>query len=159
MAEKGDDITPPSPPTLSQFPPVIDPSKPAIMAPATSRPGIPESLSGATIVEQPTTKEGFDYWNHLPYAVESEETRLANLNDIIADLYAYIKAGDFESGARIASRQIKRWLHLKFKMPQATRRKLAKLYYDLSLTPGIDPSAADSFASSFKLLARYVTGE
>jgi proteasome activator subunit 4 len=100
-------------------------------------------------------KESFDYWNHLPYAVESEETRLANLDDIITDLYIHIKAGDFEGGARTASRQIRRWLHLKFKMPQATRHKLAKLYYELSLTPGIDPSAADTFASMFRLLAAY----
>ena len=104
----------------------------------------------------PPAKEGFNYWNHLPYQVEDEATRISHLNDVIGDLYTYIRAGDFEGGARKASRQIKRWLHLKFKMPKETRKELAKVYYELSLTPGIDPSAADCFANMFKLLASYV---
>jgi len=103
--------------------------------------------------QTPAAKEGFNYWTHLPYQVEDEATRIAHLNDIIGDLYTYIRAGDFEGGARKASRQIKRWLHLKFKMPKDTRKELVKVYYDLSLTPGIDPSAADCFANMFKLLA------
>jgi hypothetical protein len=103
----------------------------------------------------PPVKEGYNYWNHLPYTVEDENTRIAHLDDIIKDLYTCIRAGDFEAGARIASRQIKRWLHLKFKMPKETRKKLINLYYELSLTPGIDPSAADTFANMFKLLASY----
>ena len=106
-------------------------------------------------VETPV-KEGYNYWNHLPYEVEDDETRLEHLNLLIEDLYTYLRAGDFEGGARTASRQIKRWLHLKFKMPKEIRRKLVKLYYELSLTPGIDPSAADTFATMFKLLASYI---
>jgi hypothetical protein len=106
--------------------------------------------------DEPPVKEGYNYWSHLPYAVEDEATRIKYLDEIIADLYTCIKAGDFEGGARTASRQIKRWLHLKFKMPKDTRRKLVKLYYDLSLTPGIDPSASDTFSNMFKLLASYV---
>ena len=103
----------------------------------------------------PPVREGYNYWNHLPYPVEDENTRIAHLDDIIKDLYTCIRAGDFEAGARTATRQIKRWLHLKFKMPKETRKKLIKLYYELSLTPGIDPSAADIFANMFKLLASY----
>jgi proteasome activator subunit 4 len=105
---------------------------------------------------QVPVKEGFNYWNHLPYPVEDESVRLAHLDNIIKDLYICVKAGDFEGGARTASRQIRRWLHLKFKMPKETRRKLVILYYDLALTPGIDPSASDTFSGMFKLLAQYV---
>ena len=113
----------------------------------------------STIADQaaPPIKEGYNYWNHFPYPVEDEATRIAHLNDIIADLYTCIRAGDFETGARIPSRQIKRWLHLKFKMPKDTRKKLIKLYYELSLAPGIDSSAADTFAAMFKLLASYAS--
>jgi Proteasome-substrate-size regulator, N-terminal len=105
--------------------------------------------------DTPAAKEGFNYWTHLPYDVEDEATRIAHLNEIIADLYTYIRAGDLEGGARTSSRQIKRWLHLKFKMPKETRKTLIKLYYELSLTFGIDASAADTFANMFKLLASY----
>jgi proteasome activator subunit 4 len=114
------------------------------------------SAPGASVDPQPPpAKEGYDYWTHLPYEVEDDETRIACLNEIIGDLYAAIKANDFDSGARVASRQIKQWLHLKFKMPKETRQKLAKLYYELSLTPGMDPSSADSFANMFKGLDSY----
>lgn len=158
MAEKADDTMPlssPSP-TLSA---VVDPPKPNIVDPVfravPSATRTTTAAQMATLDDAPPVKEGYNYWNHLPYPVEDDAIRIAHLNDIIADLYLYVKAGDFGAGARTASRQIRRWLHLKFKMPKDTRKKLIKLYYELSLTPGIDPSAADTFANMFKLLASY----
>ena len=153
MAEKADDIGSHSSST-SSFSPVVDPPKAPIIVP-NSLPILKTPPPQTTIEEPPPVKEGYNYWNHLPYEVEDDATRIQHLNDIIGDLYIAIRAGDFEGGARIASRQIKRWLHLKFKMPKETRKKLVKLYYELSLTPGIDPSASDTFASMFKLLASY----
>jgi proteasome activator subunit 4 len=159
MTEKDDDtiIRSSSP---SQLRAVVDPPKPTIVEDPVSRaildPTPIQPQAGSTTPDStPPVKEGFNYWNHLPYPVEDEATRIAHLNDIIGDLYTCIRAGDFEAGAKTASRQIKRWLHLKFKMPKETRKKLIKLYYELSLTPGIDSSAADTFATMFKLLASY----
>ena len=156
MTEKGDDTITRSSST-SQLRAVVDPPKVkdpvsrAILDP----PPVQTQSNTTTPDVTPPVKEGYNYWNHLPYPVEDEATRIAHLNDIVADLYTCIRAGDFETGARTASRQIKRWLHLKFKMPKETRTKLIKLYYELSLTPGIDPSAADTFATMFKQLASY----
>jgi hypothetical protein len=158
MAEKADDAVSlsPSSPALNA---VGDPPKPKMVDPVLRT--VPSSTPTTTAAQTATiddltpAKEGYNYWNHLPYAVEDDATRVAHLNDIIADLYVSIRAGDFGGGARAASRQIRRWLHLKFKMPKDTRKKLIKLYYELSLTPGIDPSAADTFANMFKLLASY----
>lgn len=153
MTEKEDDIISQTSPNTS-LKPIIEPTKSAMVQPHTrSVLSIPSAQS--SFEEQLVVKEGFNYWNHLPYPVEDEATRIAYLDEVIEDLYTYIKAGDFEGGARTASRQIKRWLHLKFKMPKVTRKKLAELYYNLSLTPGIDPSAADTFANMFRLLASY----
>jgi Proteasome-substrate-size regulator, N-terminal len=155
MTEKQEEITSPSSST-SAFPTVLDPPKPPMVNDPVDRPLLTATPTQPTIEEQqPPAKEGYNYWNHLPYEVEDEDTRIAHLNDIIRDLYTCVRAGDFEGGARTASRQIKRWLHLKFKMPKDTRKKLIKLYYELALTPGIDPSAADTFANMFKLLASY----
>jgi hypothetical protein len=156
MTEKADDKES-LPSSSSPIHPLVDPPKHLLTDP------VPRELLSSTPPTQPTIddptppqqKEGFNYWNHLPYEVEDETTRIAHLNDIIGDLYTYIRAGDFEGGARKASRQIKRWLHLKFKMPKETRKELARVYYELSLTPGIDSSAADCFANMFKLLASY----
>lgn len=153
MTEKEDDIASQTSSNTS-FKPIIEPAKSAMVPPYT-RPIMSIRSAQTSFDEQPVVKEGFNYWTHLPYPVEDEATRIAHLDEIIEDLYTYIKAGDFEGGARTASRQIKRWLHLKFKMPKITRKKLVELYYKLSLTPGIDASAADTFANMFRLLASY----
>lgn len=153
MAEKEDDIASQTSST-TPFQPLIDPPKSAMVEPHL-RPVHALPSAQSSFEDQPLVKEGFNYWSHLPYPVEDEATRIAHLNGIIEDLYTSIKAGDFEGGARTASRQIKRWSNLKFKMPKDTRKKLVELYYKLSLTPGIDPSAADTFANMFRFLASY----
>jgi len=168
MAEKSDDnasspassaaVVQGTPPAVIDRPPkstdafnITDPL-PRPMPP-NQHPPQPQPTTTSALPDAPPAKEGFNYWKHLPYAVEDDATRIAHLNEIVADLYTFIRAGDLESGARTASRRIKRWLHLKFKMPKETRKALIRLYYQLSLTPGIDPSAADAFANMFKLLA------
>jgi len=160
MTEKADDKDSRTSSSSSAIHPLVEPPQKHLLQDPVPRKLLSSSTPPTqTNVDDPTTtpqqKEGFNYWNHLPYEVEDEATRIAHLNDIIGDLYTYIRAGDFEGGARKASRQIKRWLHLKFKMPKETRKELARVYYDLSLTPGIDSSAADCFANMFKLLASY----
>ena len=156
MTEKLDDAEPRSS-APSTFQPAVNPAKPKLVEPGVCSMPRPMPPSTSSVEVPPSVKEGFNYWSHLPYEVEDDDTRLAHLNDIIGDLYMAVRAGDFEAGARTASRQIKRWLHLKFKMPKETRKKLIKLYYELSLTPGIDPSAADTFGNMFKQLASYVS--
>jgi len=139
------------PPLDPALHPVVDPLKPVTIDPV-SRPPLRAPLPQPGVDEAPPAKEGHNYWNHLPYHVEDNAARLSDLNDIIADLYTYIRAGDFDGGARTASQQIRRWLHLKFKMPKEIRMTMMKLYYQLALTPGIDPTAADTFANMFRLL-------
>jgi len=156
MAEKEEGVHTQAPLT-TPFQTPVDPQKTAMVVdPPNDRTVDPSPPPPMSVEPEKPAKEGYNYWNHLPYEVENDETRLQHLNLLIEDLYIYIRAGDFEGGARTASRQIKRWLHLKFKMPKDIRKKLVKLYYELSLTPGIDPSAADTFATMFKLLATYV---
>jgi Proteasome-substrate-size regulator, N-terminal len=141
----------------AQFAPVALPLKDKLTPPDHRPVRAPTPTTASTgDVPPPSAKEGYDYWTHLPYEVEDDATRIAHLNEIIGDLYISIRAGDFESGAKTASRQIRQWTRgLKFKMPKDTRKKLAKLYYELSLTPGMDPSAADHFAKMFTHLAKY----
>ena len=159
MAEKSDDLNsrPSSTAAESSYPSAVEPIKNAMLNTVEHPDSQPLliSMPPQHQVEEPPVKEKFDYWSRLPYPVEDEEKRLEDLNELIADLYTAVKAGDFSGGAKTASRQIKRWLHLKFKMPKETRIKLIQLYYDLSLTPGIDMGAADTFASMFKTLAQY----
>ncbi|KAI9851372.1 MAG: hypothetical protein M1838_003835 [Thelocarpon superellum] len=96
----------------------------------------------------------FPYLRYLPYAVEGEAERQGNLTEILKHLYVAVEAGDFSPGAVHWTRELRSWLGLKFDPPRATRVRLVKLYYELALAPGIDPAAAERFASMFMILTK-----
>ena len=96
----------------------------------------------------------FSYFQLLPYPVEEEAQRDAALQGILKQLYISIKAEDFSPGALHWTRQLSGWLSLKFDMPRDLRAKLARLYFHLSLAPGLDGAAADRFSRMVSTLAR-----
>lgn len=98
----------------------------------------------------------YPYFDYLPYGVEDEATRLTGLDEILRNLYISIEAGDFAPGALHWTRELRAWLNLKFDLPRGTRAKLVKLYYELSLAPGINPSVAERFASLYSTLMKYL---
>ena len=96
----------------------------------------------------------YPYFRYLPYEVESEEERRANLDEIISNLYVALEAGDFSPGAAHWTRELRSWLGLKFDLSKEQRVKLVKLYYELSLAPGIDFPVLERFASMFMVLTK-----
>ncbi|ORY61541.1 uncharacterized protein BCR38DRAFT_36565 [Pseudomassariella vexata] len=96
----------------------------------------------------------FPYFDLLPYPVEEEEQRDAALQGILKQLYIAVKAEDFSPGALHWTRQLQSWLDLKFDMPRELRGRLAKLYFHLSLAPGLDATAADRFSKMVTTLTR-----
>ncbi|RPB23271.1 hypothetical protein L211DRAFT_809447 [Terfezia boudieri ATCC MYA-4762] len=96
----------------------------------------------------------YPYFQYLPYPVEDEARRLAALDEILKNLYISIEAGDFAPGAVHWTRELRAWLSLKFDLPRATRVKLVKLYYELSLAPGVDPNVSERFASLYSVLMK-----
>lgn len=118
-------------------------------------PGLPPS-SASPDVDDPKRyrKRTFAYNQLLPYPVEDEAERDAALQGILKQLYISIKAEDFSPGALHWTRQLQGWLSLKFDMPRELRAKLVKLYYHLSLAPGLDNSASDRFSKMVITLTR-----
>lgn len=99
----------------------------------------------------------FPYFKLLPYKVEEETERNVALAEIIKQLYIALKAEDIAPGAVHWTRELRAWLSLKFDITRALRVKLVKLYYMLSLAPGLDLSNGERFESMFRfLLTRYV---
>ncbi|KKA30624.1 hypothetical protein TD95_000850 [Thielaviopsis punctulata] len=90
----------------------------------------------------------------LPYPVESEAERDATLAIITEKLCLSIKAGDIVPGAVRWTRELQAWLNLKFDMPRDQRAKLVRLYYELSLAPGIENPVADKFTRMIVGLTR-----
>lgn len=101
----------------------------------------------------------FPYFTTLPYQVEDDSLRQKNLAEILKHLYIAIQAGDFTPGALHWTRELRSWLGLKFDPTKEQRVQLVKLYYELALAPGIDPSVAERFASMFMLLTKFVSSQ
>ncbi|KAK2590785.1 Proteasome activator BLM10 [Conoideocrella luteorostrata] len=96
----------------------------------------------------------FAYFQQLPFEVEEEQERDAALQGILKQLYIAIKAEDFSPGALHWTRELQAWLTLKFEMTRELRAKLAKLYYSLVLTPGLDTNTSDRFLRMVLTLTR-----
>lgn len=127
---------------------------------ATSPGGEPAQATGMAL-EDPLKKartrpRTYPYFEYLPYNVEDESERQENLSEILKYLYMAIEAGDFSSGAIHWTRELRAWLSLKFDPTREQRVKLVKLYYELTLAPGIGTTASERFASMFMVLTKYV---
>lgn len=96
----------------------------------------------------------FPYAILLPYDVEDEVERQLHLQEIIKNLYISVQAQDFSHGATRWTRELKSWLGLKFDPPRNIRVKLVRLYYELSLAPGLDSVIAERFAAMFMVLTK-----
>lgn len=119
---------------------------------ATSPGGEPVEADGSKKARvRPRT---YPYFSYLPYQAEDDSQREHNLHEILSCLYVAIKAGDFSPGAVHWTRELRGWLSLKFDPTREERIKLVRLYYELSLAPGIDPNVAERFASMFMLLTK-----
>lgn len=113
--------------------------------------GVPSDDSYKRSRNRPRT---YPYFKLLPYEAEDETRRQHDLQEILKYLYIAVEAGDFTPGAIHWTRELRSWLSLKFDPTKEQRVKLVKLYYELSLAPGIEPSVAERFSSMFMLLTK-----
>lgn len=135
-------------PTAENFHNVRDASR------ATSPGGHPTVMDGEDEPKARVRPRTYPYFKYLPYTAEDEGTREASLREILDQLYVAVEAGDFSPGAVHWTRELRAWLSLKFDPNRQERINLVKLYYELSLAPGIDPNVAERFASMFMFLTK-----
>ncbi|KAI1387179.1 uncharacterized protein F4822DRAFT_429941 [Hypoxylon trugodes] len=117
-------------------------------------PGLPPSTSADIDDSKRYRPRTFAYFQLLPYPVEDDSDRDAALQGILKQLYIAVKAEDFSPGALHWTRQLQGWLSLKFDMPRELRARLVKLYFHLSLAPGLDNNSADRFSKMVVTLIR-----
>ena len=96
----------------------------------------------------------FSYFRLLPFDVEEDSQRDAALSGILKNLYIALKAEDFAPGALHWTRELQGWLNLKFEMTRELRARLARLYYHLSLSPGLDSNTTNQFIKMVITLTR-----
>ena len=119
-------------------------------------PGVPFSAAPEEDGKKRYRPRTFRYFNLLPYPVEDDADRDVALRGILKKLYIAIKAEDFSPGALHWTRELQGWLNLKFEMTRELRAHLARLYYHLSLAPGLDANTADRFTKVLVTLTRLV---
>ena len=96
----------------------------------------------------------FPYAKYLPYETETRHQREADMDEMIKHLYIAVASGDFVPGAVHWTKEIRGWMSLKFDLTRKQRISLVKLYYELSVAPGLDYSVAERFASMFMVLTK-----
>jgi proteasome activator subunit 4 len=96
----------------------------------------------------------YPYFKLLPYPIEPEAERNAALQEIIKQLYTAIKAEDFTLGALHWTKELRAWMSLKFEITRDLRVKLVKLYYMLTLAPGVNSAASERFLTMFLVLVK-----
>ncbi|KAF5864694.1 hypothetical protein ETB97_006971 [Aspergillus alliaceus] len=121
---------------------------------ATSPDGDPAGLNGNGEAKARVRPRTYPYFKYLPYPLEDETERERSLREILTQLYIAVEAGDFNPGAVHWTRELRGWLSLKFDPTRKDRINLVRLYYELSLAPGIDPNVSERFASMFMLLTK-----
>ena len=94
----------------------------------------------------------FPYQRYLPYP--HDDNPLQSLEEIIRRLYIAVSAGDFVPGTTHWTRELRGWMQLKFDLPRDDRVRLAKLYYELALAPGLDSAAVERFSGMFQTLTK-----
>lgn len=118
-------------------------------------PSIPSSKRPGEDEKKRYRPRTFSYFAHLPFPVEDQAARDAALAGILKQLFIAIKAEDFSPGALHWTRELQAWLNLKFEMTRELRATLARLYYHMSLAPGLDTTTSDRFARMLVSLTRY----
>ena len=76
------------------------------------------------------------------------------MDEMIKHLYIAVASGDFVPGAVHWTKEIRGWMSLKFDLTRKQRISLVKLYYELSLAPGLEYSVSERFASMFMVLTK-----
>ncbi|POW12958.1 hypothetical protein PSHT_07915 [Puccinia striiformis] len=89
------------------------------------------------------------YPNLMPYPIESLDQMDTHLELIIQHLLEAAQAKDFELAFTYWQQVLERWLDFRYPIKRRLRARLASLFYNLTVSPGMDP---DCVARMAKLL-------
>lgn len=114
-------------------------------------PLLPEDIEHATDRYMLKLKE---YARSLPYTIEPYARMLEMLNFILLRLTQCIKAKDYEPGFVQWDSMLSYWNMLKYPIPKEKRVLLAKLYFQVSVTPGMSIQVVAICADGLSHLTR-----
>ncbi|KAH9487110.1 Proteasome activator complex subunit 4 [Psilocybe cubensis] len=95
-----------------------------------------------------------NYAKSLPYSIEPYSKMVSMLDFILLRLTQSVEARDYDVGFMQWDSMITYWCMLKYPIPKDRRIALAKLYFHLSITPGLATQIIATCADAFKVLTR-----
>ncbi|KAH8929547.1 hypothetical protein BT69DRAFT_1292546 [Atractiella rhizophila] len=90
-----------------------------------------------------------EYSDQLPYACESLEEMDARLELIVRRLVECVRAREWEVGWTGWNYRLDCWMGMKYPLPLPLRTRLAALYYEVCVLPGMDPRLIDGAVNMF----------
>ncbi|CAA7258799.1 unnamed protein product [Cyclocybe aegerita] len=94
------------------------------------------------------------YAKSLPYSIEPHSKMIEMLDFILLRITQSVEAKDFDVGFMQWDSMLTYWLMLKYPMPKDRRIRIAKLYFYLSIVPGMSTQLIATCADGFKVLTR-----
>ncbi|EDR15426.1 uncharacterized protein LACBIDRAFT_301740 [Laccaria bicolor S238N-H82] len=93
-----------------------------------------------------------NYAESLPYSIEPYAKMTELLDFILLRITQCVEAKDYDVGLLQWDSMLNYWSMLKYPIPKDKRIKLAKLYFHISITPGMSPQMIATCADGFKAL-------
>ncbi|KAJ3973169.1 hypothetical protein EV361DRAFT_980091 [Lentinula raphanica] len=94
------------------------------------------------------------YAKSLPYSIEPYSKMMSMLDFIILRLVQCVEAKDYEVGLLQWDSMLSYWNMLKYPIPKDRRISLAKIYFHVSITPGMPAQIIATCADGFKMLTQ-----
>ncbi|KAG6889358.1 hypothetical protein C0995_001423 [Termitomyces sp. Mi166 len=91
------------------------------------------------------------YLGSVPYATESVDEMHQKLEEIVGKIYIAAKAQNWLVLSTWDG-MLQCWLLMRYPMPKLTRAKLVRLYYELSMIPGVEPRIIRSWTDMLSRL-------
>ncbi|KAJ4476693.1 hypothetical protein J3R30DRAFT_3704168 [Lentinula aciculospora] len=94
------------------------------------------------------------YAKSLPYSIEPYSRMISMLDSIILRFVQCVEAKDYEAGLLQWDSMLSYWIMLKYPIPKDRRISLAKIYFYVSITPGMPAQIIATCADGFKMLTQ-----
>ncbi|KAN0063131.1 Proteasome activator BLM10 [Thecaphora frezii] len=110
----------------------LDAIQPALSKPAAAEPKMTKKA------KMENRKAQLEYPDSLPYACETLEEFDARLDHVVRRLVDCVRTKDFDVGLGQWTFYLKCLMSLRYPMLRQTRARLARLYYELTVLPGLE---------------------
>ncbi|KAL0950828.1 hypothetical protein HGRIS_007590 [Hohenbuehelia grisea] len=114
---------------------------------------IPDDITRAS-ADDPYMEKLKLYAKSLPYSIEPNSKMMEMLDLVLLRITQCVEAKDYDVGLLQWESMLSYWTMLKYPIPKEKRIRLAKVFFHLSVTPGLSTQIVAVCADAFKTFTR-----